>query len=85
MVKLKITTKGQVTLKREVLDHFGAKPGDDIEIVLLPKGEGNIHAIGRKLPIKSLFGMFAYKAKRTHSIDEINDVIEAGWAGEVKY
>lgn len=84
MVKLKITAKGQVTLKKEVLDHFGVKPGDDIEIDLLPKGEGSIHAVERRLPIENLFGMFAHKADRTYSIDEINEAIEAGWAGEVK-
>jgi len=37
MVRLKVTAKGQVTLKKEVLDHLGIKPGDEIDVDLRPK------------------------------------------------
>ncbi|MBB4291168.1 bifunctional DNA-binding transcriptional regulator/antitoxin component of YhaV-PrlF toxin-antitoxin module [Rhizobium leguminosarum] len=84
MVRLKVTAKGQVTLKKEVLDHLGVAPGDEIEIDLLPRGSGNIHAIKPMVPIERLFGMFSHKADRAYSIDEINEAIEAGWAGEDK-
>lgn len=84
MIKLKITAKGQVTLKKEVLDHLGARPGDEIEIDLVPKGQANIHGLKPRQPIESIFGIFAHKAKRSRSIEEINEAIEAGWAGEVK-
>ena len=84
MVRLKITAKGQVTLKREVLDHLGVRPGDEIEVDLLPKGGGRFHAVELKRPIENFFGSFAYKADRAYTIEEINQAIEAGWAGEIK-
>ncbi|KAA0700485.1 AbrB/MazE/SpoVT family DNA-binding domain-containing protein [Neorhizobium sp. P12A] len=85
MVRLKVTAKGQVTLRREVLDHLGVRPGDEIEIDLLAKGNGNIHAVKPRQPIKKLFGMFAHKAVRAYSIEEINEAIEAGYAREADH
>ena len=37
-LRLTVTAKGQVTLRRAVLQHLGIKPGDKIEIVLLDGG-----------------------------------------------
>jgi bifunctional DNA-binding transcriptional regulator/antitoxin component of YhaV-PrlF toxin-antitoxin module len=85
MVRLKVTSKGQVTLKKEVLEHFGVGIGDEIEIDLLPEGEGSIRAVGKTRKIESLFGMFANKTGRSYSIDEINEAIAAGYAGEIKF
>lgn len=85
MVRLKVTAKGQVTLKKEVLEHLGLKAGDEVEIDLLPTGEGNIRAAKGKRSIESLFGMFAHKADRSYSIEEINEAIAAGYAGEIKF
>ena len=36
MTKLKITAKGQVTLKQELLKHLGVRPGEKIEADKLP-------------------------------------------------
>lgn len=38
MARLRGTSKGQVTLKKEVLDHMGVRAGDDVEVDLLPSG-----------------------------------------------
>jgi len=84
MVKLKVTSKGQVTLKKEVLNHLGIKPGDEMEIDLLPQGRVAIYAVERKLPIESIFGMFKNEEGLHFTIDEINEAIAAGWAGEAK-
>jgi bifunctional DNA-binding transcriptional regulator/antitoxin component of YhaV-PrlF toxin-antitoxin module len=32
IVRLEITSKGQVALKKEVLDHLGVEPGDYVDI-----------------------------------------------------
>lgn len=37
MAILTVTARGQVTLKKEVLQHLGIKPGDKIELDLLPR------------------------------------------------
>jgi bifunctional DNA-binding transcriptional regulator/antitoxin component of YhaV-PrlF toxin-antitoxin module len=39
MTVLTVTSKGQVTLKRDVLRHLGVKPGEKIEVDLLPDGK----------------------------------------------
>jgi AbrB family looped-hinge helix DNA binding protein len=39
MTTLTITAKGQITLKREVLDHLGLQPGSQVEVDLLPHGK----------------------------------------------
>ncbi|CDZ46788.1 Hypothetical protein NGAL_HAMBI1189_15840 [Neorhizobium galegae bv. officinalis] len=84
MVRLKVTAKGQVTLKKEVLDHLGIKPGDEIDVDLQPKRQAMIHAIAGKLPIESVFGMFKNTTGKSYSIDEINEAIAASYAGEAE-
>ena len=39
MTTLTITAKGQITLKREVLEHLGLQPGSRVEVDLLPNGK----------------------------------------------
>ena len=38
MSTLKITAKGQVTFRRDVLKHLGVQPGDKIDVEKLPDG-----------------------------------------------
>jgi bifunctional DNA-binding transcriptional regulator/antitoxin component of YhaV-PrlF toxin-antitoxin module len=86
MATLKVTAKGQVTLKKEVLQHLGARPGDSLDVDLLPNGRVSVQIVKpEKHGIEALFGMFKNKTGRTVSIDEMNEAIEAGWAGKVKY
>ena len=80
MVRLKITSKGQVTLKKEVLEHLGIKPGDEIDVDLLPERRAAIHSISAKRPIETVFGMFKNTTGKRYSIDEINEAIETGYA-----
>ncbi|MGK6312436.1 AbrB/MazE/SpoVT family DNA-binding domain-containing protein [Neorhizobium sp. DT-125] len=84
MVRLKVTAKGQITLKREVLDHLGVKPGDEVDVNLTPKGEVTIHPIAGKLPIERVFGMFKNTTGRSYSIEDINEAIAASYAGEAE-
>ncbi len=86
MATLKVTAKGQVTLKKEVLQHLGARPGDSLDVDLLPNGRVSVHIVKpEKHGIEALFGIVKNTTGRVPTIDEINEAIEAGWAGEVKY
>jgi len=38
MSTLTVTTRGQVTFRKKVMEHLGVKPGGKIEIDLLPDG-----------------------------------------------
>ncbi len=80
MVRLKVTAKGQITLKKEVLDHLGMRPGDEVEVNLQPRRQASIHPISGKLSIESLFGMIKNEAGVHLTIEEINEAIADGWA-----
>ncbi len=48
MTTLTVTTKGQVTLKKEVLSHMGVKPGDKIEVEICAGGRTTLEGGGQK-------------------------------------
>lgn len=80
--KLTVTSKGQVTLRRSVLDHLGAGPGDVLEVDLLPGGRAEVK-VASKGDLTAFFNSFPNHAGPSLSIDEMNEVIAAGWAGEL--
>jgi AbrB family looped-hinge helix DNA binding protein len=81
MSTLKVTAKGQVTLRKDVLDHLGARPGDKVSVEKLSEGRIEVRAVpeGR---ISDVFGMLKKAGRRPVSIDEMNKVIAEGWAGK---
>ena len=44
MTTLTVTARGQVTFRKDVLQHLGIKPGEKIELDLLPGGRGILRA-----------------------------------------
>ncbi|QJE73404.1 AbrB/MazE/SpoVT family DNA-binding domain-containing protein [Aerophototrophica crusticola] len=80
-IMLTVTAKGQVTLRKEVLEHLGAKAGDKLEIDLLPGGRMQVRAKPTR-PISDVFGMLKRPGQPTLTVEEMNDIIAAGWAGE---
>jgi bifunctional DNA-binding transcriptional regulator/antitoxin component of YhaV-PrlF toxin-antitoxin module len=86
MATLTVTARGQVTFRKEVLQHLGVKPGEKIELELLPGGRGELRAARPKGRIEDLFGCLAGKTNVRLTIEEINEAIgeaaaEAGMAG----
>jgi len=84
MVRLKVTAKGQVTLKKEVLDHLGIKPGDEIDVDLIPEKGARLRSVPRG-NIEDFFNSFGNPHNIHATLEEIQDAIEAGWAGEVRF
>jgi antitoxin PrlF len=78
---LTVTAKGQVTLRKEVLEHLGISPGDQLEIDLLPAGRVQASARARK-PASALFGRLHRPGERALTIEELKEEAAAGWAGE---
>lgn len=78
---LTLTSKGQVTFKKDLLQHLGVEAGEQIEVMKLPNGEMKIRAKRPKGDISAVFGMFKDKVQKPLSIDEMNEVIAKGWAG----
>ena len=82
MTTLTVTAKGQVTFRKGVLRHLGIKPGDKIELDLLPDGRGIIKAAQPAGTISSFVGLLAGKTQKVATIEEMNEAAASGWAGK---
>ena len=82
MAILTVTARGQVTLKKDVLQHLGIKPGDKIEIDLLRDSKGMLKAA--QLPtgsIDSFIGLLAGRTAKVASLEEMDEAAAKGWSG----
>jgi bifunctional DNA-binding transcriptional regulator/antitoxin component of YhaV-PrlF toxin-antitoxin module len=84
MSTLTVTARGQVTFRKSVMHHLGIKPGEKIELELLPDGRGMIKAARRSGKIEDFFGVLAGKTNKVATLEEINQAAADGWAGLVK-
>lgn len=82
MATLTVTSRGQVTFRKEVLQHLGISPGERIELDLLPDGRGMLKAARPSATIAGFVGLLAGRSKKVATIDEINTAITKGWAGK---
>jgi AbrB family looped-hinge helix DNA binding protein len=81
MTTLTVTARGQVTFRKEVLRHLGIKPGDKIELDLLPDGKGVVQA-ATSGSIRGFVGLLAGRTKKRATLEEIDQAAAQGWAGE---
>jgi bifunctional DNA-binding transcriptional regulator/antitoxin component of YhaV-PrlF toxin-antitoxin module len=87
MAIVSTTSRGQVTLRKEIFQHVGIKPGEKLEIELLPGGEFRGRAARKRHSISDLAGCLKGKTNGVRlTIEEINEAIaeaaaEAGMAG----
>jgi bifunctional DNA-binding transcriptional regulator/antitoxin component of YhaV-PrlF toxin-antitoxin module len=82
MTTLTLTERGQVTFRKDVLQHLGIKPGDKIELDLLPDGRGVIKAARPPETITGFVGLLAGKTDKVASIEEMNEAATQGWASK---
>jgi bifunctional DNA-binding transcriptional regulator/antitoxin component of YhaV-PrlF toxin-antitoxin module len=82
MTTLTVTSRGQVTFRKEVLQHLGIKPGDKIELDLLPDGQGMLKVARPAGTIDNFVGLLAGRSKKVATIDEISAATAEGWAGK---
>ena len=82
MSTLKVTAKGQVTLRKDILKHLGVGPGEQVAVDLLPGGRIEVRAAKRTGKFSDLVGMLHREGGPVLTIEEINESIAAGWAGE---
>jgi bifunctional DNA-binding transcriptional regulator/antitoxin component of YhaV-PrlF toxin-antitoxin module len=82
MARLKITARGQVTFRREVLQHLGVKPGEKIELELLPNGRGVVRAARPAGTIEGFVGVLAKRTRKVATLDEIHQAAAKGWSGQ---
>jgi bifunctional DNA-binding transcriptional regulator/antitoxin component of YhaV-PrlF toxin-antitoxin module len=82
MTTLTVTARGQVTFRKDVLQHLGIKPGEKIELDLLPDGRGILKAARPTGTIDGFVGLLAGRTKKVATMEEINEVTAQGWAGK---
>jgi AbrB family looped-hinge helix DNA binding protein len=81
MTKLSITAKGQVTLRKEVLQHLGLRPGDKVSVDLLPDGRATLSPVRSERSFRDLANILKDKTNgKRLSIDEVNEAIAAAGA-----
>lgn len=74
-----ITSKGQITVPKEIREHLKLKPGDRIDFVKDRSGRISLKAINTDF--MSMRGILKSKRKEPLSIEEMNEVIARGYAG----
>ncbi len=82
---LTVTAKGQVTLKRDLLQHLGIRPGERVDLEKLPGGELRVRAARPAGTIDDFLHSLDGKVKRKKplSIEDMNRIAAAGWAGNL--
>jgi bifunctional DNA-binding transcriptional regulator/antitoxin component of YhaV-PrlF toxin-antitoxin module len=76
--ELSVTSKGQITLKRSVLDHLGVRPGQKVGVTLLPNGRVELRPTNAVRDISSVYGILKREGQRIVTLEEMQEAIEAG-------
>lgn len=80
---LTVTAKGQVTLRKNVLRHLGVEPGGKLEVDLLADGRAELRAAKKTGSIEDVIGSLYRPQTKPLTIEEMNEIIVKGWAGEL--
>lgn len=68
-----MTSKGQITLPKEVREHFHLKAGDQIEFKIEPSGSVELRPLSGS--IMSLFGILHRPGKPAASAEEMDEAV----------
>lgn len=73
-----VTSKGQITIPKDVRDELGLEPGTKVDFVRV--GEREYRLRPRTNSVADLFGIARYDGPSL-SIEELNEGIRDAWAG----
>jgi AbrB family looped-hinge helix DNA binding protein len=82
MSTLTVTAKGQVTLRKDLLEHLGVRPGEKITIDKLPDGRIEVRAARPTGKISEAFNFLKKENGPLLSIEEMSEIAARGWAGK---
>ena len=82
MATLTVTAKGRVSFRKDVLQYLGIKPGEKIELALLPDGRAMLKAARSIGSIEDFVGLLSRRTKKVATLKEIGDATAQGWAGQ---
>ena len=82
MATLTVTTKGQITLKQELLRHMNIAPGQKVEVDKLPDGRLMVQPAAKTGSIANFSGCLAKPGTPRLTIAQIKKITEDAWAGK---
>lgn len=82
MTKLTVTARGQVTFRKDVLQHLGIKPGEKIELDFLPDGRCVLMSARRTETIHGFIGLLAGRTQKVATLAELDAAVTKAWAGK---
>jgi AbrB family looped-hinge helix DNA binding protein len=74
-----LTSKGQITLPKEVRDRLGLEPGSRVDFVIEPSGRVMLRPMSQDF--RSLRGIVKSRNKRRVSLREMDEAIARGFSG----
>ena len=80
MSTLKVTAKGQITLKKDLLKHLGVGPGEKIDADKLPDGRIMVKAAAADGTISDFIGCLSKRGGPKLTLEKINEIARQGWA-----
>lgn len=81
MPTLTVTAKGQITLRKELLDHLGVRPGARLHVDKLPEGGPVVRPARPDRMLPALFDSLKREGARPLDLEEIAAIAAEGWAG----
>ena len=81
MSTLKVTARGQVTFRKDILQHMGIAPGEKIVVHKLPDGRITLSAEQSTGKIQDFIGLLAGKTNKIVTLEKMKKATEDGWAG----
>ena len=83
---LKVTSKGRVTFRKEMLDQLGVRPGDNIAVEVVGPGRIEVRAAQPTADLNGFIGSLKKPGTRPLSIEEMTgSYARAGRVGNGKY
>jgi bifunctional DNA-binding transcriptional regulator/antitoxin component of YhaV-PrlF toxin-antitoxin module len=82
MATLTVTTKGQITLRQELLRHLNVAPGQKVEVDKLPDGRLMVKPAMQTYSITEFSNCLAKKGTPRLTIAQIKKITEDAWAGK---
>ena len=73
MAATTMTSKGQITIPKDVREMLHLNPGDKVEFVM--QNDGQVVIKPQTLTIDDILGMFHDPKRKPLSIEEINEII----------
>ena len=80
MKTLTVTERGQVTFRKDVLQHLGIRPGEKIELDKQADGAVVLRAARPVGKIEGFLGLLAGKTRKIATLDEIHEAAADGWS-----